>query len=99
MFRRVKRAPPLHMGPRGEGTQKGGTQQSSESDTGFRFFFLFIYYRGRTVVGTLGTGSGALVTRVARDTHDCGVCLQIFKRQRISSEKTGREGDSLPTKF
>ena len=28
----------------------------------------------RTVVGTLGTGGGALVSRVTRDTHDCGFC-------------------------
>jgi hypothetical protein len=26
------------------------------------------------VVGTLGTGGGALVSRVTRDTHDCGFC-------------------------
>jgi hypothetical protein len=29
----------------------------------------------RTVVGTLGAGGGALVTGVARDTHDCGCCV------------------------
>lgn len=28
----------------------------------------------RTVVGALGTGGGALVSRVTRDTHDCGFC-------------------------
>lgn len=39
--------------------------------TGFRYVYV---YGLRTVVGTLGTGSGALVARVTRDTHDCGFC-------------------------
>lgn len=47
----------------------------------------------RTVVGALGTGGGALVSRVTRDTHDCGFCegrdsqmvsWMIFKREEGS---------------
>lgn len=38
--------------------------------TGFRGLFV------RTVVGALGTGRGALVAGVTRDTHDCGFCVE-----------------------
>jgi hypothetical protein len=31
----------------------------------------------RTVMGTLGSGSGALVPGVARDTHDCDSVEEI----------------------
>ena len=33
----------------------------------------------RTVVGSLGTGGGAFVTRITRDTHDCG-CYMMYKK-------------------
>lgn len=38
----------------------------------------------RTVVGTLGTGSGALVTGVARNTHDCEFCC--CRKQRSAKD-------------
>lgn len=40
----------------------------SGEHTGFRNVSL------RTVVGALGTGRGALVAGVTRDTHDCEFC-------------------------
>lgn len=63
MFRRVNAF--FHPSSRKEKGKKG---QSSESDTGFRFFIscMGIVYRfRRTVVGTLGARGGSLVTRVA----------------------------------
>lgn len=39
----------------------------------------------RTVVCSLGTGGGALVTRIARDTHDCGCCSRA-KRVSLESD-------------
>lgn len=39
---------------------------SKNEHTGFRVL--------RTVVGALGTSSGALVAGITRDTHDCEFC-------------------------
>lgn len=48
--------------------------------------FVYILSRGslRTVVGALGTGGGALVTGVARDTHDCEFCWREEDVSRLS---------------
>jgi hypothetical protein len=48
----------------------------------------------RTVVGTLGTGGGALVSRVTRDTHDCGFCQGREDPKRLArcfSRTAGRK--------
>ena len=48
--------------------------KKTRNHTGFRVL--------RTVVGALGTGGGALVAGVTRDTHDCGFCTA--KAQMVS---------------
>lgn len=54
----------------------------------------YIYMVLRTVVGALRTGSGTLVTGVARDTHDCGFCIErrekLAKGLKISGGLEGR---------
>ena len=54
---------------RQERTREGRTDLDTAKTLG-------IFYSGRTVVGALGTGGGALVARVTRDTHDCGFCSE-----------------------
>lgn len=39
----------------------------------------------RTVVGALGTGGGALVARVTRDTHDCEFYTQREREEVLAT--------------
>ena len=70
MFRRVTSLEASwKRGPKGD--------RAPKAIRAFDFFSCRYMYRSRrTVVGALGTGGGALVARVTRDTHDCGFCSE-----------------------
>jgi hypothetical protein len=79
----------------------GGFLEQKPPDAKRAFDYSISYIRiGRTVVGTLGSGRGALVSRISGDTHLVEIC--VVDRGSLASRSSRKDisgGCRFPVKL